>query len=336
MKSFVKKLGTVMIIVLSALLLFTVTSKAVVSQEEKDKYPYDYGASEVKTTEDGLKYYTMDYATDAQESKGVKGGAKIVGTTNESTKALTIPAKIGEYEVTGIWYYAFADMTSLERVIFNAGVSVSDGAFMGCTNLKEVQFNEPVMLYDSIFSGTAIESLKFPGDSAMYVNAFEGMNKLKSIYFTDKANAEENPFLNALWDHDVDGNTGILSETTKQYLAKNVTVYGYSVGSEWDKDTPYHLTPKGFAIRYGMKFADLGIEKAIPDEIKLDIKESEILAGGIKELNASKDGEKKVLEALKEAGYDSKQYTANVCILMDKGVRNARVTVFDKDNNVQA
>lgn len=112
------------------------------------------------------------------------------------------------------------------------------------------------------------------------LSAFEGLTSLKEIRFEGKM--DEKSGNNTTWVTTVDQSE--LSETTKAYFAKNVTVYGYSYDEVEDKADNAMLSPKGFASRYGMKFVDLAKEKTaeevmelIPNEIKLNIKETEFM-----------------------------------------------------------
>ena len=324
-----------MLIVTLLFPMFIINSNAVVSNEEKAKYPYAYGASEVKENSDGLKYYTVDYAPDGKERTGKEGCATIVGTTNTNAKEIIIPDSIENYEVTDIWYYAFADMTSLEKLVINSKsrISLHKGAFMGCTNLINVEINGPVCLYQATFSGTKINTLKFPKDSQMPINAFEGMQNLRYIYFTDKPIIEENPYSNSLWVQDENAGEGELSQDTIDYLKNNVIVYGYELGEDYDDPSDaMALTVKAFADRYGIRFVNLAIGEALPEELTADMLESEIFAEEWHSINKCVPAEENALKILQEKGFDINKLSANVCIYMED-IHTGRLTIFDTENN---
>ena len=110
---------------------------------------------------------------------------------------------------------------------------------------------------------------------------FEKFTNLKEIHFASKFNNDTNA---VPWITRVDQKE--LSKETQEYLSKNVTVYGYEYDETEDGSDNAMLSPKGFASRYNMKFVNLanddekskGALDSIPDEISVDIKESEYFA----------------------------------------------------------
>ncbi len=110
---------------------------------------------------------------------------------------------------------------------------------------------------------------------------FEKFTNLKEIHFASKFNNDTNA---VPWITRVDQKE--LSKETQEYLSKNVTVYGYEYDEVEDGADNAMLSPKGFASRYNMKFVNLanddekskGALDSIPDEISVDIKESEYFA----------------------------------------------------------
>lgn len=107
---------------------------------------------------------------------------------------------------------------------------------------------------------------------------FEKFTNLKEIHFASKFNndTEAVPWITRVDEEE-------LSKETQEYLSKNVTVYGYAYDEVEDGSNNAMLSPKGFASRYNMKFVDLandeekvkGAIDSIPDDISVDIKESE-------------------------------------------------------------
>ena len=291
-----------------------------IKDTNKKLYKWDDNASEEKTDGD-FKYYTVDYSENYKKERGMDGEAIIVEPKSSTSTSLIIPAAFGKYEVTKIFAFAFENMTNLEMVEINnnANLSILDGAFAGCTNLKEIKFNENmVTLYSKAFQDTAIKELTFPTNKHMYVDAFEGMNKLEKIFFRGEDNKESPEFVNAVWDHD-EYTTDILSAETKAYLKENATVYGYALGSEWDnKNEVFCLTPKAFADRFGLKFVELSefidytdeqLLELIPAEITLNRKESDIVE---KREETIADIEEKIKNVLEENKVDVYKYEISV------------------------
>lgn len=129
---------------------------------------------------------------------------------------------------------------------------------------------------------------------------FEKFTNLKEIHFASKFNNDTNA---VPWITRVDFEE--LSKETQEYLSKNVTVYGYAYDEVEDGANNAMLSPKGFASRYNMKFVDLaddeqkinGIMASIPDEIEVNIKESEFF----EEVNGNINlpGEKVITDQIK-------------------------------------
>ena len=287
-----------------------------IKDTNKKLYKWDDNASEEKTY-GSFKYYTVDYSENYKKERGMDGEAIIVGPKFLTSTSLSIPAAFGKYEVTKIFAFAFENMPNLEKVEINnnADLSILDGAFAGCTNLKEIKFNENmVTLYSKVFQDTEIKELTFPTNKHMYVDAFEGMNKLEKIFFRGKDNKESPEFVNAVWDHD-EYKTDILTAETKTYLKENVTVYGYALGSEFDnKNAVFCLTPKAFADRFGLKFVELSefidytdeqLLEMLPAEISLNRKESDIVE---KRKDTITDIEEKIKNILEENKVDVYKY----------------------------
>ncbi len=130
---------------------------------------------------------------------------------------------------------------------------------------------------------------------------FEKFTNLKEIHFASKFNNDTNavPWITRL-------NFEELSTETQEYLSKNVTVYGYAYDEVEDGANNVMLSPKGFADRYHMKFVDLaddqqkldGMMNSIPDEIEVNIKESEFF--GVEGSAVSYSGEQVIYEQVKK------------------------------------
>ena len=149
----------------------------------------------------------------------IKDGNASLASQSSSLKEANIPSEItycgNTYSVTGIYYAAFENCTSLESVTIPDSVkSISDYAFRGCTSLESVTIPNSVTSIDKYaFSGcssltsvnigngvtsigswafedcTSLESITIPNSvTSIGYDAFRGCMSLKSIYISDIAN----------------------------------------------------------------------------------------------------------------------------------------------------
>ncbi len=163
---------------------------------------------------------------------------------------------------------------------------------------------------------------------------FEKFTNLKEIHFASKFNNDPNvvPFITRVDFEE-------LSKETQEYLSKNVTVYGYAYDETEDKADNAMLSPKGFASRYNMKFVNLnddkqkldGIMNSIPDEINVNIKESEFFS--VKDNNVTYSGEdvitKQIKKILEDKAFDLTDVDINASIGGDfDDIHNIYVNVY--------
>ncbi len=163
---------------------------------------------------------------------------------------------------------------------------------------------------------------------------FEKFTNLKEIHFASKFNNDTEA---VPWITRVDFDE--LSKEAKEYLSKNVTVYGYAYDEVEDGADNAMLSPKGFASRYNMKFVDLaddkqkatGVIESIPDELYVDIKESEFFT--VEGDNVIYSGEevitKQIKKILEDKAFDLSDVDLNVSIGGDfDDIHNINVYVY--------
>ena len=103
----------------------------------------------------------------------------------EIGKELTIPSEVKGKPVTAIYYDAFKDNTTLEKVIIPSSVKKVNG-FSGCTNLKEVKMGEGVerIEQEAFANCTGLTKIAIPmGVKYIGSEAFKGCTGLKEITF---------------------------------------------------------------------------------------------------------------------------------------------------------
>lgn len=91
-------------------------------------------------------------------------------------KSINIPDKIENMQVTEVSRDAFKDLTSLEKVTFNAEITIRKNAFSGCSNLKEIV--NPNYIYE-------IEDEGFRGTRIIDFNNYDNLTYLGKDAFSD-------------------------------------------------------------------------------------------------------------------------------------------------------
>jgi hypothetical protein len=135
-------------------------------------------STQKKLPETNENYFEVAFDTN------VKGGVVVTGFSG-TERVISIPARIQNYPVTGIWKEAFNDCKSLTSVtIPNSVTSIGDNAFLGCKNLTSVTIPNSVT---SIGNGTfyfceSLTSITIPNSvTSIGDNAFSFCNSLTGI-----------------------------------------------------------------------------------------------------------------------------------------------------------
>ena len=115
----------------------------------------------------------------------VSGGAALVTGANPATGAISIPAKLGGYNVTGIGEWAFAWNGGLSSATVAGNVAeIGDYAFRSCSNLVTATFgNKVASIGEYAFADCKqLTSLKLPASVTSIGNgAFSGCDRLARI-----------------------------------------------------------------------------------------------------------------------------------------------------------
>ena len=148
------------------------------------------GAEEITDTETGYTYAL--YQEEEAEGETAVQRARITGYSGTDTK-LTIPSKIGQYQVGGIGDGAFKGNAAITSVTIPTGITgIGFEAFQGCESLQSVALPPTITDWsdhagndyeNNAFAGcTALSQLTLPeGLATLGQNAFQGCVKLESV-----------------------------------------------------------------------------------------------------------------------------------------------------------
>lgn len=140
---------------------------------------------------------SIKYTKTSDKTVSVKGYA------TPPTGSLIIPNQVNHkgvlFDVTGICDEAFNGCDKITEVQLPFSIkSIGEKAFAGCTRLEKINIPEGIIeIGKSAFAWSGIKSINIPDSLFIIENyAFDGCNKLKSIYATrhNPLNIEENVF----------------------------------------------------------------------------------------------------------------------------------------------
>ncbi len=186
-----KKLGKrFMAVILSAMLL--VPAPAVSAAEQPSGSQEGSGTAESGSQEGGTDVGggTKNVVQPGGTEEFVADESGILTAYNGKGGEITIPAKVGDADVTGIDGKIFNEKKQeLTKVTILANITeISDALFNGCANLEEVVFPESLTkIGGNAFSGCVnLANVEFPENlNEIGINAFSGCAKLANVEFPE-------------------------------------------------------------------------------------------------------------------------------------------------------